>query len=170
MRGGYWDDAEDEFEVGEVEERSETVHDWRHPEGSHPPLGPLPFHPEELSPPDAFENLEPEELELQEATGNEGASFERLYQRAALVLWPRARRAQVLAQGGLDVSVPFLGELVRNTAPRRSTASGSGRPLLGRIHVHLLERPAVDARVGLRVPHRRPCPASLMPISTMQGP
>jgi hypothetical protein len=113
-RGSYWDDFDAEFEVGEVEESNHTVHDWRYPDGSRPPLGPFPFEPNELSPPDAFEDLEPDELDFQEATGNAGATFERLYQRAALVLWPRSRRSEVVSQGGLQTSIPFLGVLVRN--------------------------------------------------------
>lgn len=112
--GGYWGHHDEEdFEVGEVNESQQIVDTWRHPDGSHPDLGPLPFELEELSPPGAFDDLEPEELEFQEATGNAGASFDRLYQRAALVVWPRTHRAAVLSQGGLEVSVPFLGELVR---------------------------------------------------------
>jgi predicted 2-oxoglutarate/Fe(II)-dependent dioxygenase YbiX len=112
-RRGYWDDSDAEFEIGEVEESSLTVHDWRHPDGSCPPLGQLPFLLDELSPPDAFEDLEPDELDFQEAAGNAGATFDRLYQRAAFVLWPRSRRSEVVSQGGLQASVPFLGELVR---------------------------------------------------------
>lgn len=112
-RGRHWDDSDAEFEVGEVEDSSKTIHDWRHPDGSSSPLGPLPFHPDELSPPDAFDDMEPEDLDFQEATGNAGATFERLYQRAALVVWPRAYRIAVLAQGGLEATVPFLGELAR---------------------------------------------------------
>jgi hypothetical protein len=112
--GGYWGrDDDDEFEVGEVDESRQFVDTWRHPDGSHPDLGPLPFELDELSPPGVFDDLEPDELEFQEATGNEGASFDRLYQSAALVVWPRRHRAAVLSQGGLEVSVPFLGELVR---------------------------------------------------------
>ena len=45
-----------------------------------------------MSPPDALEDMEPDEEHFHEATGNEGASFERTYHRAALVLWPRSRR------------------------------------------------------------------------------
>jgi hypothetical protein len=112
-RGSDWDDSDAEFEVGEVEESSLTVHGWRQPDGSRPPLVPLPFRLDELSPSDAFEDLEPDELDFQEATGNAGASFERLYQRAALVLWPKSRRSDVVSQGGLQASVPFLGEYVR---------------------------------------------------------
>jgi hypothetical protein len=115
-----------EFEVGEVEESSLTVHDWRQPDGSRPPLGPLPFRLDELSPSDAFEDLEPDELDFQEATGNAGASFERLYQRAALVLWPKSRRSDVVSQGGLQASVPFLGEYVRRW---QDSGTGSEDPL-----------------------------------------
>ena len=56
---------------------------------------------EELSPPDAFDDLEPDEEHFQEATGNEGASFERTYRRAALVLWPRSGAFAVVCQAGL---------------------------------------------------------------------
>jgi len=112
----------EDLEVAEVEDSSQTVHDWRHPNGSQLSLGPLPFQKDELSPPDAFDDLEPEELDFQEATGNEDATFERLYQRAALVLWPRPERIAVLARGGLESTVPFLGELTRQWQ-----ANGSAR-------------------------------------------
>jgi hypothetical protein len=94
-----WADEEDEeedFEVGEVYDRSETLSDWRRPDSSQPALGDLPFTEDELCPPEAFADLEPDEQYFHEATGNEGASFERTYRRAALVLWPRARRLAVL--------------------------------------------------------------------------
>jgi hypothetical protein len=109
--GGRW--GEEEYEIGEVTDSSETLHDWRQPDGCRPPMGALPFHEEEICPPEALDEAKDAEPEFEEATGNEGVSFERFYQRAALVLWPRARRARVLAEGGPGVSVPFLGELVR---------------------------------------------------------
>jgi hypothetical protein len=43
----------------------------------------------------------PDEQRLTEATGNEGASFERAYHRAALLVWPRDRFADVLLQAGV---------------------------------------------------------------------
>jgi hypothetical protein len=138
--GRYWGDSDADFEVGEVEDSSETVHDWRHPDGSRAPLGPLPFHSAELCPPDAFDDMEPEELDFHEATGNAGATFDRLYQRAALVLWPRSRRIAVLAQGGLATTVPFLGELARQWQ-----ATGSGREDLRWQEAHGL---AVQIRHG----------------------
>jgi predicted 2-oxoglutarate/Fe(II)-dependent dioxygenase YbiX len=113
-----WSDEEDEedFEVSEVHDRYETLSDWRRLDGGQPALGDLPFLEDELCPPDAFEDLEPDEQYFHEATGNEGASFERTYRRAALVLWPRARRLAVLNQAGLAATLPYLGELTGHWA------------------------------------------------------
>ncbi|MBK9953000.1 MAG: hypothetical protein IPP10_16370 [Candidatus Competibacteraceae bacterium] len=72
----------------------------------------------ELCPPDAFDGLEPDEQHFHEATGNEGASFDRTYRRAGLVLWPRARRLAVLNQVGLSATLPYLGELDPALGPR----------------------------------------------------
>ncbi len=109
------EDAED-FEVVEVHDRTETLSDWRHPDGSQPTLGTLPFTEDELCPPEIFEDLEPDEQHFHEATGNEGASFERTYRRAALVVWPRARRLAVLNQAGLAATLPYLAALTERWA------------------------------------------------------
>jgi len=109
--GGRWDDPD--LEIGEVTESDWSIHDWHLPDGSRPLMGPLSFDEAELVPPEALDDLDETEPEFSEATGNEGASFERFYQRAALVLWPRAHQAAVLAKGGLAVSVPALLALVR---------------------------------------------------------
>src|SRR5262249_16482510 len=128
-----WSDEEDDedFEVSEVHDRSETLSDWRRPDGSQPALGDLPFLEDELCPPDAFEDLEPDEQYFHEATGNEGASFERAYRRAALVLWPRARRLAVLNQAGLAATLPYLGELTERWA---TSGAGPASPLWREAH------------------------------------
>ncbi len=63
-----WSDEEDEdegdFEIGEVYDHSETLSDWRNPDGSQPNLGKFPFEEKELCPPDAFEGRDPDELEF----------------------------------------------------------------------------------------------------------
>lgn len=107
---------EDNFEVGEVFERSLTLSDWQAPDASRPPLASLSFKDDELSPPDALQDEEPDEQTFLEATGNEGASFERSYRRAAFVLWPQAGRLQVIVGGGLDVSLPYLADLAQRWA------------------------------------------------------
>lgn len=56
--------------------------------------------------------FEDQESEFEEATGNAGASFERFYQCAALVLWPRNRQLAVIAMEGLRTSMPRLSRLI----------------------------------------------------------
>jgi hypothetical protein len=113
-RGRWSGPEEDEFEAGEVTDRSVSLSEWRKPDGDTSGLGELPVEEAaELCPPDAFTDLEPDEEHFREATGNEGASFERTYQRAALVLWPRRRRLAVLCQAGLSVTLPMLEDMVQ---------------------------------------------------------
>jgi hypothetical protein len=81
---------------------------------------------DELCPPDAFEDLTPDELHFHEATGNEGASFERTYRRAGIVLWPRVRRLAVLNQAGLGATLPHLEDL---TTRWEASAAGIESPL-----------------------------------------
>ena len=112
-RWGRWGAEEDEFEAGEVFDRSMTLSNWHRPDGSASTLGDIPVEAEEFSPPDACDDLAPDEEHFHEATGNEGASFERTYRRAALVLWPSDRIFAVLSQAGLPVTLPYLDDLTR---------------------------------------------------------
>jgi predicted 2-oxoglutarate/Fe(II)-dependent dioxygenase YbiX len=122
-RWGSDDDEDDEeFEIGEVDDCRRILSDWGRTDGSRVALGDFPIHDEELSPSDALADMEPDEQHFHEATGNEGASFERTYRRAALVLWPQARRLAVLNQAGLPVTLPYLGGLIG-----RWVASGDDR-------------------------------------------
>ncbi|HEY1932837.1 MAG TPA: 2OG-Fe(II) oxygenase [Acetobacteraceae bacterium] len=104
------DDADD-YEIGEDVERWITLTNWRTVDGSASPLGALPVELEEVSPPKALEELDPDEEHFEEATGNAGASFARTYRRAALVLWPADRIFAVLSQAGLSVTLPYLADL-----------------------------------------------------------
>ena len=134
--GGYGsrhrrESYEPDFEIGEVDERHESLSEWRRPDATPSPLTALPIRPDELSPPDALDDLEPDEQEFHEATGNEGASFERSYQRAALVLWPRAQILAVLNQAGLPATLPYLDDLTA----RWSAAGVKGqKPLWWQAH------------------------------------
>ena len=105
------DRGEESFEVSEVYDRALVLSDWRRPDGREAGLGDFPFSEDELCPPDAFDDLAPDEEHFHEATGNEGASFERTYRRAGLVLWPVARRLAVLNQAGLRTTLPYLENL-----------------------------------------------------------
>src|SRR5215213_1720994 len=117
-RGGWgrWDTEEDEFEAGEVLDRYMTLSNWQRSDGGASTLGNIPAEEEEFSPPDACSDLAPDEEHFHEATGNEGASFERTYRRAALVLWPSDQIFAVLSQAGLPVTLPYLDDLTQRWA------------------------------------------------------
>lgn len=105
------DGDDDEFEVIDVDERALILSEWRRPDGTAAGFNDFPFEEAELCPPDAFDDLTPDEQHFHEASGNEGASFERTYRRAGLVLWPHARRLAVLNQAGLGATLPYLDDL-----------------------------------------------------------
>jgi hypothetical protein len=118
-RRGRYDDDEDEdeeFEVIEVGDRQAIAAHWCRPDGQPSPLTELPVEENEFSPPLSFDELDPDEEHFHEATGNEGATYERTYRRTALILWPRERVLAVLAQGGLGVTLPFLEDLAARWA------------------------------------------------------
>ncbi|MCB2261534.1 MAG: 2OG-Fe(II) oxygenase [Candidatus Thiosymbion ectosymbiont of Robbea hypermnestra] len=110
--GGYWGDGPAGFEIVEACEEGRLIQHWRLPDGGSTDIGDLFFEADETSPPDAFAGFEDIEPDFEEATGNEGASYKRLYRCAALVLWPRAHLPAVIASGGLAVSMPYLARLM----------------------------------------------------------
>ena len=124
--GRGYEATNDDFEEGEVEERSCELVALQSLDGSDPEFDSLPLDDAELAPPDALDDVDLE-VEFHEATGNEGATFERSYQCAAVVVWPRKHALRLLNQGGLDVTLPHLVDLAE-----RWEAAGSGResPLL----------------------------------------
>jgi hypothetical protein len=125
------DDVDDQYEVGEIDTRSITLSDWRTRDGSPASWGETPVISDELSPPDPFAEMEPDELHFQEASGNAGVSFERSYRRAALVVWPNSQTLAVLTQAGLAVSIPHLGDLARRW---RAAGGDKGSPFWQQAH------------------------------------
>ena len=105
--GRHENDPQD-FEVLEVYERSQQVEHWIGVDDRPVELPPIEFEEEELCPPDSLENEKPDEQHYLEASGNEGASFDRTYRRAALVLWPHHQAMTVMAQSGPKASIAYL--------------------------------------------------------------
>jgi len=114
--GRHHRDSHEDFQIDEVVDRTQTLSGWHRPDGPVATLGALPIEPEEVAPPEALDELAPDEESFQEATGNEGGSFERSYRAAAFVLWPHTRRLAVLNQGGLETSLPTLTDLAERWA------------------------------------------------------
>ena len=124
---GKQEDA-DEFEVVDVFDGNRTLSQWHRPDGAPTTLAKLPIEDSEIAPPDALEDMEPDEEHFREATGNEGASFERTYSRAALVLWPSSAILAVLNQAGPAATLPYLEQLAMRW---RGEGAGPDSPLKG---------------------------------------
>ena len=60
----------------------------------------------------ALDDAVPDDRWLHEATGNAGASLERAWRRAALVVWPRSRTLTILAGAGIGGAVAWLAERI----------------------------------------------------------
>ena len=110
------DDNDDDFEAGEVCDRSVTLSEWRGADDGTRISGTIPAEDDEFAPPGALEDLSPDKEQFHGPTGNEGSSFERTYRRATLVLWPADRCFRVLSQGGLRATLPYLDELAGSWA------------------------------------------------------
>lgn len=155
----------EEFEVYEIMQREETVDGWVAPGTGPVALGRLPIWEDELYPPESLEDEKPDEQHLHEATGNGGASFERTYRRAALVVWPRRKEIGILAHAPLDAIVATLSPLVASTDPddreralelATAIAEGSSRSgASGRVAVLRLLRELGEADLVVRFVHRR---------------
>ena len=112
----------DAYAVIEVIDSSEYVDEWVDLKDQRVSLGRIPLENGEILPRGSLDDEEPDEQRVMEATGNEGASFERSYHRATLVFWRQDRRGDVLLQGGVRAAFPHLNDCIdRMTASRSSS-------------------------------------------------
>lgn len=109
---GNNDDPDAEFE--EIFEEELTLDHWLDPEGREQSFGTIHFDDNGIL---GLEDKEAwsRQQEVQEATGNEGASMERWYRQGALVIWPRERHFHVLAAAGPAAALPALEKLTANS-------------------------------------------------------
>ena len=97
-------------------DKDARLSDWKNPENEDCDFPSLTVTNVELSPPGIFDDLKPDEEYFGEATGNEGASFERTYRRGALVLWPRERFLSIVASADLADALRYLANFVEKCA------------------------------------------------------
>ena len=123
-RGRYdYDEEEEEdgsdvdFETIDAFDWSQTVDEWVGLDGQPAKYGPLPLEDGELLPAGALDNEVPDDVELEEATGNEGASYEWSYFCAAIVLWPLEGTEEMLLSSGPWAAVPYFRQLVDSPDP-----------------------------------------------------
>ena len=115
---GFADEVEDigddEFELIEIVDVECRLDGWARPDGAPADYGALPLMAGELMPAGRLDPDKPDTQRLLEASGNEGATIERFYRRAALVIWPKADSPRVLAQAGAgSLAAYFAGEWQR---------------------------------------------------------
>ncbi|HUE71554.1 MAG TPA: 2OG-Fe(II) oxygenase [Pirellulaceae bacterium] len=128
-RRNYWDDEDDEEEMDdddgddsgaemeEVFDESLTADHWLDPQGKKQRFGMIHLEDEEILSEDDREGWS-RRNEIEEATGNEGASMERWYRQGAIVLWPRKHTYRILAGEGQQVALPELEKkLARSKSP-----------------------------------------------------
>jgi hypothetical protein len=121
--GSYYENEEDEvedddggdtdFEVIEVFDGARYIDQWLDINDRPLEFGSLPVKDAEILPAGVLDGERPDQQRLTEATGNEGASFERSYHRAALVIWPQSRFVHVLLQAAPSAALPYLKDCVQ---------------------------------------------------------
>lgn len=115
-------DEDVSFSVASVDDTWRYVDDWRDIDGGVVEFGRIPLASGELLPAGALDGEPPDEKRLTEASGNEGAAYERSYHRAALVLWRRNRTLDVLLQAGVVAALPYLRQLATDGQRARPEA------------------------------------------------
>lgn len=102
------EDEEDDFEIGEVCDERRFIGQWRDADDSPVDFGEVPLEEEEVLPVDALDGEPPDDTHFSEATGNAGASFERTYLRAAVVLWAEEDFDLICASAGQEAALTRL--------------------------------------------------------------
>jgi hypothetical protein len=124
------DDEEEGFTAASVDDAWQYVDEWRDPDDRAAKFGRIPLGGGELLPAGALDREPPDEKRLTEASGNEGATYERSYHRAALVLWRENRSIDVLLQAGVVAAVPYLKRLAAGGKRARPEALAAAKRIL----------------------------------------
>ena len=124
-------DEDASFTVASVDDSWQYVDEWRDPGDLVVAFGCIPLAGGELLPAGALDGEPPDEKRLTEASGNEGATYERSYHRAALVLWRQDRSIDVLLQAGVVAALPYLARLTSRGKCARPEAIAAAERILG---------------------------------------
>lgn len=119
-----------DFTVITVDDDWQYIDEWRDSDDQSVEFGRVPLESGELLPAGALDEEPPDRKRFTEATGNEGATYERSYHRAALVLWPARRTIDVLLAAGAGAGLPHLRRLVSQGEPARREAVLAARQIV----------------------------------------
>jgi hypothetical protein len=115
-------DADSDGEFEEIFKEELKLEHWRDPEGREQSFGTIHFEDHEILGLDDKEGWSYKQ-EVREATGNAGASMDRWYRQAVLVIWPRERHYEVLAGEGPASAIPALETLVAESKTAQDLAA-----------------------------------------------
>ena len=116
------EDEDEDFTAVTIDDSWQYVDEWRDAADQAVEFGRIPLAAGELVPAGALDDEPPDQKRLTEASGNEGATYERSYHRAALVLWPANRTIDVLLEGGVVATLAYLKRLPRRGKRERAEA------------------------------------------------
>ncbi len=116
----YDDDEQDDtvaagdskYTMGEIYDYSLTANHWSNRDGKKVSFGKIPMEENEIVPPDALTDTDPNREDFEGYTGNAGMTLERWYHRAAIVLWPQSHQFQVWCEAGTDAAIAGLCQMV----------------------------------------------------------
>jgi hypothetical protein len=118
------DDGSQEFEVIDVCDARQYIANWVDFANSAVDFGEIPLGENELLPQGALDGEAPDSQRVMEATGNEGATFERSYHRAAVVIWSNRRYPEILLQSGVGAVIPYLRKRIQECKDADSGSVG----------------------------------------------
>ena len=146
-RWGYgYEEDPDDWSMCEVFDNSETLDTWVGLDDKRKNLGKMDVDAETevLQDEDPFEDLEPDDVQVEECSGNEGATMERWYHLAALVLWPHSNsvaiKFQSLLHDGIRSAVNTLQANIR-ACKQQSTELQESHEMVCRLVKHLEKQP-----------------------------
>jgi hypothetical protein len=123
-------EEEEGFTAASVDDAWQYVDEWRDRDDRAVKFGRIPLAGGELLPVGALDREPPDEKRLTEASGNEGATYERSYHRAALILWRENRSIDVLLQAGVVAALPYLKLLAAGGKRARPEALATAKRIL----------------------------------------
>ena len=136
-RDRYDEDDEEENEspgdytIIEVIDSSLTAERWSGPNGVPVLFGALPIDEDEVLPEGSLKASNPEE-DFGGYTGNEGATLERWYRQAAIILWTDRQHFNVICSGSAKQALPVLSQMISGlqTSPKDESVAAKKRCLL----------------------------------------
>ena len=165
LRNRQNDEDEDvEFSAATIDDSWKYVDEWRDADDRAVKFGQIALADDELFPAGALDGEPPDVKRLTEASGNEGASFERSYHRAALVLWRQDRTLDVLLDSGVVAALPYLKKLVAGGKLARPQAMEAAERI-----VETWSDDDVSSWDFLSIPHVAPGPADRIAMIELLG-